>query len=117
MIKILLISAEMATLGLLEIKIFLNACYYVIIYLHFVTNKTISCDSKCIVDVTMWPKFYTSVEKGFKLKVRKFWGLKLEFVDVTGEKLAEGGLFAKFLTREKSFILDFRLGSEYTSAE
>ena len=108
MIKILLISAEMATLGLLEIKIFLNACYYVIIYLHFVTNKTISCDSKCIVDVTMW---------WFKLKVRKFWGLILEFVDVTGEKLAEGGLFAKFLTREKSFILDFRLGSEYTSAE
>ena len=75
------------------------------------------CDSKYIVDVIMWPKLYTSVEKGIKLKVRKFWGLILEFADVTGKKLGDGGLFAKFLTREKSIILDFRLGSEYTSAE
>ena len=100
----------MAILGLLEINMFLNTSYDVIIYVHVVTNKTISCDSKYIVDVIMWPKLYTSVEKGIKLKVRKFW-------DVTGKKLGDGGLFAKFLTREKNFILDFRLGSEYTSAE
>ena len=38
-------------------------------------------------------KFYTSVEKGLKLKVRKFWGLIVTFVEVTAEKLV-GGLFA-----------------------
>ena len=37
-------------------------------------------------------KFYTSVAKGLKLKVRKFWGLILTFVEVTGEKLVAGGV-------------------------
>ena len=32
-------------------------------------------------------KFYTSLLKGLKLKVRKFWGLVLTFIEVTGEKL------------------------------
>ena len=32
-------------------------------------------------------KFYNSVAKGLKLKVRKFWGLTPTFVEVTGEKL------------------------------
>ena len=32
-------------------------------------------------------KFCTSVAKGLKLKVRKFWGLNPTFVEVTGEKL------------------------------
>ena len=35
-------------------------------------------------------KFYTSVAKGSKLKVRKFWGLVHTFVEVTGEKLVWG---------------------------
>ena len=42
-------------------------------------------------------KFYTSVTKGLKLKVRKFWRLILTFVKVTREKLVlwrGGGLFA-----------------------
>ena len=40
-------------------------------------------------------KFYTSVAKGFKLKVRKFYGLVPTFVEVTGEKLVgREGLFA-----------------------
>ena len=34
--------------------------------------------------------FCTSVEKGLKLKVRKFWGLIPTFVEVTREKLVEG---------------------------
>ena len=34
-------------------------------------------------------KFYTTVAKGLKLKVRKFWGLIATFVEVTGKKLAE----------------------------
>ena len=37
-------------------------------------------------------KFYTSLSKGLKLNVRKFWGLIPTFVEVTGEKLVgEGG--------------------------
>ena len=37
-------------------------------------------------------KFYTSMAKGLKLKIDKFWGLTLAFVEVTREKLV-GGLF------------------------
>ena len=36
-------------------------------------------------------KFYTSVTKGFKLIVRKLWGLIRKFVEVTEEKLVAGG--------------------------
>ena len=32
-------------------------------------------------------KFYTSAAKGFKLKVRKFWGLIPTFAEATEEKL------------------------------
>ena len=49
-------------------------------------------------------KFYTSVGKGLKLKVRKFWGLIPIFVEVTGEKLG-GELFGSpILTRAKTCI-------------
>ena len=37
-------------------------------------------------------KYCTSVAKGLKLKVRKFWGPNPTFVEVTGEKLV-GGAF------------------------
>ena len=37
-------------------------------------------------------KFYTSVTKGLKLKVRRFGGLIPTFVEVTGEKLVGGDL-------------------------
>ena len=37
-------------------------------------------------------KFYTSLSKGLKLKVKKFLGLILTFVEVTGENLV-GGAF------------------------
>ena len=36
-------------------------------------------------------KFYTSVAKGLKQKVRTFWRLIPTFAEVTGEKLVEGG--------------------------
>ena len=39
-------------------------------------------------------KFYTSLAKGLKLKVKKFWGLVSTFVEVAGEKLVGGELFA-----------------------
>ena len=43
-------------------------------------------------------KFYISVAKGLKLKVKKFSGLILTFVEVTGEKLV-GGLFFFFFLK------------------
>ena len=39
-------------------------------------------------------KFYTSVEKGLKLKVRQLWKLVFVFENVTGAKLLGAGLFA-----------------------
>ena len=114
-VTMLMMSAKMATPGLLKIKVFWNKGCDVILYVDDVTNKILSRDSKYIVDVVMWPKFgnssismteviitwktaifegwswfkfnnlglalgmnlkfYTSVEKGLKLKVRKLWGI------------------------------------------
>ena len=50
-------------------------------------------------------KFYTSVAKGSKLKVRKFCGLSPTFVEVTGEKLVGGRGRAKSLNRVKIPIM------------
>ena len=36
-------------------------------------------------------KFYTSVAKGLKVKVIKFWGLVATFIEVTKEKTGSGG--------------------------
>ena len=51
-------------------------------------------------------KFYTSVAKGLKLRVRKFWGLIHNFVEVTQEKLVGGEAFCStcppMLSRVKS---------------
>ena len=60
MVAILMMSAKMATLGLLKIKIFWNKGYDVIIYVHDVTNQILSRESNCIVDVVMWPKIGNS---------------------------------------------------------
>ena len=53
-------SAKLATLDLLEIKVFWNKGYDAIIFVHHVTNKILSRDSSFIVDVVMWPKFDNS---------------------------------------------------------
>ena len=45
------------------------------------------------LDVGMDLKTYTSVAKGLKIKVRKFWEIIPIFVEVTGEKLIRGGGF------------------------
>ena len=57
MFAILMMSAKLATLGLLKKKVFLNECYDVTIYFDHVTNKILSCDSNYFVDVVMWLKF------------------------------------------------------------
>ena len=56
-----MMAAKLATLSLLEIKVFLNKSYDVIISLHDVTNKFLSRDSNYIADVVMWPNFGNSV--------------------------------------------------------
>ena len=146
MVAILMMSAKLATLGLLKIKVFWNKGYGVIIFVHDVTNKILSRDSNHIEVVVMWPKcgnsmismwgvtitsilmvltrktnffdgsscfkfnklglalgmtfkFYTSVGKRLKLKVRKLWGLILTFVEVPGEKLVGGAFLPPILNR------------------
>ena len=47
-----------------------------------------------VLRIGMNLKFYTSVEKGLKLKVRRFWRLTSTFVEVRGGKLVGGGVFA-----------------------
>ena len=55
-----MMSAKMATPGLLKITVFWNKGYDVIISVHDVTNKILSRDSNYIIDVVMWPKFGNS---------------------------------------------------------
>ena len=56
----ILIMSNMATLGLLKIKVFWNKSYDVIIYVDEITHKILSCDLNHIADVVMWPKFGNS---------------------------------------------------------
>ena len=56
MVKVLMISAKIATLGLCKIKAFWNKGYDEI-SVHDVTDKILSRDSNYVVDVVMWPKF------------------------------------------------------------
>ena len=60
MVIILMMSAKIATLGLLKINIFWKKGYNVIISVHGVTNKILSRDLNYIVDVVMWSKFANS---------------------------------------------------------
>ena len=60
MVTILMMSAKMATPGLLKIKVFWNKGYDVIISVHDVTNKILSRDSNYNVNVVMWLKFGNS---------------------------------------------------------
>ena len=47
--------AKLATLDLLEIKVFWNEIYDVIIFVYDDTNEILSRDSNYIVVVVMWP--------------------------------------------------------------
>ena len=55
-----MMSAKMATLGFLKIKVFSNKVYDVINSSHDVTNKILSRGSNYIVDVIMWPNLGNS---------------------------------------------------------
>ena len=56
MAVILMMSANLATIDLLKIKLFWNEGYDVIISVYDVTNKILSSDSNYFVDMVMWPK-------------------------------------------------------------
>ena len=60
MVTILMMSAKMATVGLLKVTVFWNKGYDVIISVHDVTIQVLSRDSNYIVDVVMWTKFGNS---------------------------------------------------------
>ena len=53
MVTILIMSAKVATLGLLKIKVFRNKSYDVKISVYDIIKKNLSCDSNFIVDVVM----------------------------------------------------------------
>ena len=55
-----MISAKMASPGLLKMKVFWNKGYDVMIYVDGITSKILSLDSNYIADVVMWPKFGNS---------------------------------------------------------
>ena len=55
-----MMSAKMATLGLLKMKLFWIKSYDAIISVNDVTNKILSRDSIYIVDVVKWPNFGNS---------------------------------------------------------
>ena len=60
MVTILMMSAKMATPGLLIIKVFWKKCYDVISSVQYVINKILSRDSNYDVNVVMWQKFGNS---------------------------------------------------------
>ena len=81
-------SAKMATLDLLQIKLFWNNRYDAIISVYNVTNKILSRDWNYIVGVVIRPKFGNSIISlreiiiisiwwGFDEENHFFWGLVL----------------------------------------
>ena len=60
MVTILMMSAKLATPGLLKIKLFRNKGYEVIVPDNDVTNRVLSRDSNYIVDMVIWSKFGNS---------------------------------------------------------
>ena len=60
MAEVLMMSAKLATLGLLQIKAIWSKVYDVIIYFYEVTIDILSHDSNYITEGVMWPKFGNS---------------------------------------------------------
>ena len=57
MLSILIMSAKFTTIGIVEIKVFWNKYYDVLISVDDVTKKNSSRDSNYIVDGVMWSSF------------------------------------------------------------
>ena len=86
MVAILMMSAKLATVSLLKIKMFWNRDYDAIILVHDVT-QIFSRGSNYVVDAIMWRKFgrslslrkviITSILYGFDQENQFFWGFLL----------------------------------------
>ena len=78
-----MMSAKMATTGLLKLTAFWNKAYDVIIPVNDVTNQILSRDLNYIVDVFIWLKFGNSsismrvFYKDLTRKTAFFWGVVL----------------------------------------
>ena len=75
MVAILMMSAKLATLGLLRINVFWNKGCDVIISVHDFTNKILSIDWNYIVVLVMQPKFGNSsisMREMFSKRVQMF---------------------------------------------
>ena len=59
----ILMSAKLATLGLLKIKVFWNEHSDVITFVQDVTNKVLSRDSNYIIDMVMLAKYSLSMRE------------------------------------------------------
>ena len=60
MVPILMMSAKLATLGLIKWKVFWNKGYKVIVSVHDVPNEILLLESNYIPYVAMWPNFGNS---------------------------------------------------------
>ena len=60
MFAMLMMSAKLATLAVLEIKVFWNKGKDIIIFVHDVTNNISPRETNYVVGVVMWPKFGNS---------------------------------------------------------
>ena len=60
MVTILMMSAKMATQGVLKAKLFWYKGYDIIPYVYDVTNKVLWRNPNYFVDVVMWPMFGNS---------------------------------------------------------
>ena len=72
MVTIFMVSAKLAIPGLLEIKIFKNKGYDVIILDFDVTNKILSLDSNHIIHIVMRLKFGNSSISMREVIIRSF---------------------------------------------
>ena len=91
-VTILMISAKMATLSLLTVKVFWNKGHDLILFVHGVNKKLLSWYSDCIVVFVILPKSWFKfnnlrVALGIPLKLL---GLTPTYVEVTGKKTGRG---------------------------
>ena len=107
MVTVLMMSAKMATLSLLKIRVFWNKGYDVISSAHDVTNRFLSHHSSCIIDVVMWLKFgnLSICQKSWE---PSFWEVMDSFVLLAYASLAA----LKTLLQRLLACLKFTLESE-----
>ena len=92
-----MLSAKLATLGLVKVKLFWNKSYDVIIFVHDVTNKSLPHELNEIVDVVGWPMFGNSSS----ISMRSYHNLS--FIRIWQEKL----LFLRSGLGSSSIIWDW----------